>query len=320
MTNRARLPLPLAFTLICHCFNVYAIGAQKLQNEVTRLTEGSSDTVCQTSRQNNADYRTVFVVNRTTASSRPCPFVEDYFATAFSISGSSIRSDITSRREWFDRAEGKSSKSDWGAIGRSGVSDTQWPDTSRHFIHCFANCQIERSVKFTVSEQEPMNLEVDRISLPFIVRGVDSQYAGNRSFRSNHIQISDHVPSSNEMAVFVNEKSSPIYKLNSEYPILIEASAQNGNNRTLDAVDRQDEPLAPVASTKSKNARKKSDISKDANEVAKSHNSGVLVLQNDGKAVGCDTTKQSSSTISISCPQVDSVKLHQEDPQSSKRD
>lgn len=165
-----------------------------------------------------------------------------------------------------------------------------------------------------------MSTERGGIALPSAIGNVNRPNTRERLLCVDDGQAFDYVSSGNESAFTVNEESSPVDHLNDELPLFINPSAENGHDGVLYALNGQDENLSPATSSKNRKAKKKAD-NKPANKTLDdSHNSGVLLIANDGKAVGCHTSHQSSSTISISCPQVDSVGAKQEVPQPPKRD
>ena len=183
-----------------------------------------------------------------------------------------------------------------------------------------ADSQVESGIRDAIGESVPTTVKSYGVPLPSNKRDVDRHDAGNRARSVDDLQIRNHVRGSEEVSFIINKEPSPIYQLHNELLVFIEFPAQYWNDGSFDAVDGQNESLGSTAPVRSGKGKTKKDNPKKPNTANDSYTHGVLTLANDGKAIGCDTAKPSSSTISISCPQIDSVGLHQEAPQSTTHD
>jgi hypothetical protein len=320
--NRLSCSLFLALIgLACLCFNANAIIVQKLQNEVTGTRNRDSLAISGTTLENNTEQSTIFSVYWTAACSGPCAFVNHHFSTTLGINRVSVGGYVSPRGQWLNRSQRESGKCDGASIFWANVVDEQGID-SRWNSNSFANSQVQDFVGLAIAENGPANIKINGISLPSALGNVYSPNTRDWLLRINNGQTFDYMSSRDESAFTVNEESSSIDQLNGELPLIIKFSAENGNDSVLYALNGQNESLGSTTSggsRKSRKAKKKTDndtASKSSND---SHSSGVLLIANDGKAIGCNTTHR-TSTIAISCPDVDPVSLETEAPQSPKHD
>ena len=307
------------FLIVSACGYTNAFATEKRANEVTGTRNRNTYTIAQSALEYNAEHTAVFSIHGAAASSGPCTFIDDHLSTSFLIGGTSIGCYISPGRQRFDGSKWKSRECHRASVGWTAVIDEQGLDAVR-CKHGLANSQVQSVIHLAIPEQEPASIEGNRIALPSINGNVYRPNTGNRLLRVDNGQTFDYVSGGDESAFTINKKSSPVDQLKDELLFVVEPSAQDRHDGVLYSFNGQNESLSSATSSKSKKAKKKAGNKTDKKASDDSHSSGVLLIANDGKAVGCKTSHQSLSTISISCPEVDSVGTKQEVPQPTKRD
>jgi len=310
----------LALVVSVVCWNLNVVCAKELHNEVTWATVSRSGVVGNPSCQHDADYDSVLGVNGTSAGSWPSSLVEDKFPAPLSVRGSSHGGDVTPGRYWFNGTQRKARESDGGPIRGAQVFNDQGMNRSAYRAYGLADSQVEAGIQNAIAESVPPATKSYGVSLPSIIRNVDRHDTWSRASGADDLQVRNHVRSGEKVSFVINKEPSSVYQLHSELIVLVKLPAQYWDDGRFDLVDGQNESLGATAPVGSGKGKAKKDNPKKANTANDSHTHGVLTLANDGKAIGCDTAKPSSSTISISCPQIDSVGLHQEALQSTTHD
>ena len=318
MADPRRFSLLVLLWLIGACLHANAIVPQKLENEVAGATEGRTNAVRQATRQHDADYCASLVIDGTATCPRPRSLVQDKFSAPVIVDSATERRDVASGGKWFNRAEREAREGNSGTVWGPKVFDDQWGDLSRDFIRRFADSQVENSINLALLEDEPMSLEINRLALPRAVWNVDGHDAWNWPFQRRRLEVFDNVGGSDEITLLVNEESGPVDQLKRE-PAQDKFPAEHRDDRMLYSLNGQDEGVGALPS-RDRKAPKKKERNKDVKATSDSHNSGVLSIANDGKAIGCDTSDKSSSTVVVSCPQIDAAGAQKEAHPSSTHD
>lgn len=309
------------FLIVYACGYSNAFAAQKHDNKVSGACDSNTDTIAQSTLQQYPEYPAVLAIDRAATRSGPCSLVEHQFTASVCIDGCSVRRDVASRGQRLGISQREASESNGNPIGRFCVAQDQGINFERNQVWALTHSQIQCVINDTIlfDKFEPARLEARSFSIPSIHRNVDGGNAGHWLLGRDDLQSADYMGSRNEMTLTVNEEPGSFDDLHDELATFIESPAQDWNNAALGFLNGQNERVtSSTLPTDKKTEKKKSQ--EGVKSVDESHNSGVLVIANDGKGVGC-TTQTSSSTMSISCPQVEASRpAHQQVPQSSKHD
>jgi len=318
MSNPASLFLVL-LGFVSPCLHSKAVIAQKLEKEVTRAGERRADAISHAACQYDPNDDATAVVYRTAACPRPRSFVQDEIARSIPIGSAAIRRNIETTGKWLNLAERKSGERYVRTIQGSGVFNDERRGLGREFIDGLTQSQIKSGVDFTVLKHKPMGWEINRLTVPSIIRFIDRHDARDRSLQGRGHEVIDNVASGNEITGIVNKESGAVDQLKRELSAQIEFPTQYRENRVLYSLNRQDESVGTGLGQHAQ-APEKKEQKKDLKSTGDPHTSGVLSIKNDGKAVGCDVSGKTSSAIIVVCPQIDSVGAHKEAPQPTKHD
>src|SRR5438445_3769163 len=261
----------------CFVPTTYSMAAEKHDYEVTRETNGAAGAVIKSACQHDTEHATSRVVNGTATCARPRSFIEHDLTTALCVYDISVRRDVTSRRQGFNRPEREPSESHGRTVRRTEVAESQGINLRGNFNYRVADRHIESVVDSAISELKPLRIEVDGLSFPSIQGYIDGHHAGNWPFWVNSFEVIDHMGSGKEV-LLINKKPSTVDQLNRELASLIDLSAQNRHDRTLYSLYAQNESVGAATLSKSKKVGKKNEKQKKRYESNDSHISGLLSL------------------------------------------
>jgi hypothetical protein len=321
MPSLVRLFLALLSFGLFYCHG-NALVLQKLQYERAGSSNGCTDSFVSSSLENDSKDIRIAVVDRTTTRSRPRPFIHDQFFGAKIIGYSSIRSNAASRREGLYRSEWESRKSNWRSIrGLEAIKDDD--RTSGWKRYSLTDRQVQGVLDLAIYEFEPTEAQLLSLPLPAFIRDVNRHHAASVEWIFGKLpEIVYDVRSRQKMSAYINNESGTVDQLDREHALLVLAATHYWNDGMFNFFNRQDETVLISQLSKDgvdkKKKKQRSQVS--ASVTGDSHDSGSLVLRNDGTSIGCDVSHPSQSAISIVCPRIDSVGAHKEAPQPTKRD
>jgi hypothetical protein len=304
--------------LVCARFQANALSVQKFQDKTGRAGDCNTSSLIQPALKDYAHYIALWRVSGTAAGSGPRTLVDDKFLRPIAVIDETISGNISARSQRLDDAKGKSGESNWRSVWRLESIEGHGVDFYGDFILGFTDSQIQAFIDVTVSESEPFDVERGSVSFPSVVGYVDRHDARNRTLKSNLLEVCNHMGSRDEVTQVVDEKPSAIGQLAIELPLKVHRPAQYGYDGFLYAINRVDENVVPILGGQEQGNKKQKDKKKEKTAVP--HTSGNMMVQNDGRFMGCIVSHESSSSISLSCPQIDSVGAHKEAPQQTKRD
>jgi hypothetical protein len=314
ITGKSMWPFFLLIASLCHGDT---FTSKKFEDEAGGTSNRYAGGLIQSALKDDSHYTTLRGVNRAAASSGPSPFVHDEFLRSIAVIDEAVSSDVSSRSQWFNYAKREAGESNWRSIWRLESIEGYRVDFVGNLISRFTDSQIQTVVDVAVGEYQPFDVKRSCVSFPSIVRNVDCHGARNGTLKSNLFKVRNHVCSRNEVAGVVNKKPSAIGQLAIKLPLDSEGSAEHGYDGLLYSVNRMDEG---VGLGRQAQGDKKHKAEKKEKAETRPPTSGSMVIQNDGKFTGCVASHDSSSSISLSCPQIDSVGAHREAPQKAKRD
>jgi hypothetical protein len=318
--SRFVLALFLVGVGLCDC---NALSVQEFEYERSGTSNRHSDSFIGPSLKNDSEYISLGIIDWAATRSGPSALVHDEFTRTIVIGYRSVCRDVASGGKGLDRSQWETSECDWRPIGRLCDFKGNRVNAGRK-QYGFADCQVHSLVKLTIDKSEPMEVNFLGASLPSAIGDINRHDAWVNDIRSKFHEVVSYMPCCQEMPDRINHESSTIDQFNIEPSSPIFGAAHYWNDGMFDAFNRREElvSLSPIgASDQNKKKSKKQQQSQESTaQVDHSHDSGPLVLPNDGKPIGCDVSHPSSASIAISCPQIDSVGAHKEVPQATKHD
>lgn len=137
--------LLVLFIFVSACGYSNALATKERSDKVTGTCNRNTYTIAQSALEHNAEYVAIFPIHRTAAGPRPSSFVDDQLPTSFLIGSTPVGRYVTSGRQRFYRAQGKSSERDRSPINGTAIFNEKWFNAFRD-SYGLAHRQIQASI------------------------------------------------------------------------------------------------------------------------------------------------------------------------------
>lgn len=322
MTKSRWSSLLALFCFVCAGLRADTLVSQEFQNEAGWPSYSNSNSLIGSSLENNTQYVSIAVIDWASARPRPSSLVHNKLLRSCLIGDTTIRSNIAPAGEGLNRPQWESSECYGRSVGRLlGIKGNGLDVSERQ--QSLADGQVQSFVGLAVNESEPMKVYRLGVSLPATIGNIDSGNARGRQSSGQLHQVVDDVPRCQEMPVRVDNEPASVDQIDSESTVPVLMSAYNWNDGMFHFFYGGKKGVTSLRLSMSdgdKKKKKKRPSQENTSTADEFHSSGPLVLQNDGKPIGCDVSHPTSAAIAISCPQIDAVGAHKEAPSSTKHD